>query len=107
MPVEVGVFQSETAALDGIKKVLSTGVARDKITILTPQATSRELAAVPLSDSEQPGMGSAMGTVVGGAPSPRPEPKASTRPASNGGSDCAAPKRRATREMEAISSATK
>src|SRR5690242_268535 len=67
MPVEVGVFQSDTAAAEGIKRVLSTGVARDRITILTPQSTSSELAAVPLSDSEQSGMGAALGTVVGGA----------------------------------------
>src|SRR5712671_3319178 len=67
MPVEVGVFHSDTAALEGIKRVLSTGVAREKITILTPQSTSREIDRVPLSDSEQPGMGTAVGTLVGGA----------------------------------------
>ena len=67
MPVEVGVFESDRAAVNGISSVLSTGVARDKISVLTPQSTAKEIADLAVSDSEQPGMGAAMGTVVGGA----------------------------------------
>src|SRR3954468_22134900 len=67
MPVEVGVFQSDSAAADGIKQVLSTGISRKDIRVLTPQSTNKEISDVPLSDTEQPGMGAALGTVVGGA----------------------------------------
>src|SRR5439155_12704154 len=44
-----------------------TGVKRQKINILTPGSSDQQVANVPLSDTEQPGMGGAVGTVVGGA----------------------------------------
>jgi hypothetical protein len=62
MSPEVGVFKSRADAERGIENVLMTGVEREKINLLTPDA--RE---TPLSDTEQPGMGATFGTVVGGA----------------------------------------
>src|SRR5437867_13242764 len=67
MTPEVGVFKTRADAMNGIDRVLATGVKRDKISILTPAAPDQQLASVPLSDTEQPGMGPAVGTVVGGA----------------------------------------
>jgi hypothetical protein len=52
-----GVFQSRTAAEEGLAVLLPLGIPKDRITILTPQATEKELAAVPTVEAEQPGMG--------------------------------------------------
>ena len=62
-----GVFQSRTAAEEGVAELLPLGIPKDRITILTPQATEEELAAVPTVEAEQPGMGKAFGAAVGGA----------------------------------------
>ena len=62
-----GVFQSRTAAEEGVAGLLPLGIPKDRITILTPQATKKELAAVPTVEAEQPGMGKALGAAVGGA----------------------------------------
>jgi hypothetical protein len=62
-----GVFQSRTAAEEGVAELLPLGIQKDRITILTPQATEKELAAVPTVEAEQPGMGKALGAAVGGA----------------------------------------
>jgi outer membrane lipoprotein SlyB len=67
MTPEVGVFQSKADAQRAIDRVLMTGVSRDKIHLLTPNSPEGQVASVPISDSEQPGMGAAVGTVVGGA----------------------------------------
>jgi hypothetical protein len=61
------VFQSRTAAEEGIAALLPIGIPKDQITILTPHATEKELAAVPTVEAEQPGMGKALGAAVGGA----------------------------------------
>ena len=67
MTPEVGVFQSKADGERAIDRVVMTGVSRDKIHLLTPTSPERQIAGVPVSDSEQPGMGAAVGTVVGGA----------------------------------------
>ena len=67
MTPEVGVFQSRADGERAIDRLMTTGVSRDKIHFLTPHSPDGQDAAVPVSDSEQPGMGAAMGTVVGGA----------------------------------------
>jgi hypothetical protein len=46
---------------------LPLGIPKDRINILTPEATEKELAAVPTVEAEQPGMGKALGAAVGGA----------------------------------------
>ena len=61
------VFQSRTAAEEGIAALLPIGIPKDQITILTPHATEKELAAVPTVEAEQPGIGKALGAAVGGA----------------------------------------
>lgn len=45
MPAVVGVFKSRSDAEGGIAKLREIGVPTDKISLLTPQATEKELAA--------------------------------------------------------------
>jgi hypothetical protein len=63
----VGVFKSTSDAERGVDSLRTIGVAREKISILTPDSSDRQLAAVPVSETEQPGMGQAVGSLVGGA----------------------------------------
>jgi hypothetical protein len=63
----VGVFKSRTAAERGAAELVPLEIPKDRINILTPEITQKELAAVPTVAGEQPGMGKAMGAVVGGA----------------------------------------
>ena len=67
MKAVVGVFRSQSDAMNGAATLPPLGISKDKINILMPHATEGELAAVPVVDSEQPGMGKAVGAVVGGA----------------------------------------
>jgi hypothetical protein len=63
----VGVFKSRYAAERGIDRIMTMGVVREKINILTPGSTDAQVAAIPTSDTEQSGMGAAVGKVVGGS----------------------------------------
>ena len=62
----VGIVASKDAA-----RRVATAVHREvpsaRVRILTPGTGERELAAIPADESEQPGMGSAIGAVAGGA----------------------------------------
>jgi hypothetical protein len=62
-----GAFQSRVAAEEGLAELLPLGIPKDRITILTPEATEKELSAVPTVEAEQPGMGKTLGADVGGA----------------------------------------
>ena len=63
----VGIFKSRFDAFRAVDDVRELGVKQEKINILTPGSTDREVAAVAVSDTEQPGMGAAIGTLVGGS----------------------------------------
>lgn len=63
----VGVFKTRYAAERGIDRIMGMGVIRERINILTPESSDRQIAGVKTSDTEQPGMGAAVGQVVGGA----------------------------------------
>src|SRR5215831_3291655 len=67
MKTVVGVFKSRSAAEHGSAGVMALGISKDKINILTPEATEKELAQVSIVTAEQPGIGKAMGATVGGA----------------------------------------
>lgn len=67
MPAVVGVFKSRADAERGVAKLREIGVPEGRINLLTPQATESELASVPTSQGEQPGMVKALGAVTGGA----------------------------------------
>jgi hypothetical protein len=66
MKAITGVFNTRSAAESGVAELRSLGVSEEKITLLTPESTPEELAAIPKTDSEQPGMIKALGAMVGG-----------------------------------------
>jgi hypothetical protein len=68
METVAGIFDSRAAAEQAVQGLQSTGVANDRIAFLTPGTSDRESeSAVPTTETEQEGMGRAMGGAVGGA----------------------------------------
>jgi hypothetical protein len=67
MKAVVGVFKSRSDAERGAAELVPLDIPQDRINILTPEVTDKQIAAVPTVAGEQPGMGKAMGAVVGGA----------------------------------------
>lgn len=68
MHAVAGVFLSQTEAEQAVRKLRSIEIPADRITLLTPEErSSRKLESVPVDTTEQPGMGTAIGAVVGGA----------------------------------------
>lgn len=68
MSTVAGIFQSRAAAERAVENLHSAGIATDYINLLTPGTSNEEVeAAVPTTETEQPGMGSALGGTVGGA----------------------------------------
>src|SRR5271156_1859674 len=64
-----GVFTSPSAAQSAVEEVRKAGIPEDRVTLLTPgsaQQVEQELQPVPVDDSEQPGMGKAIGALMGG-----------------------------------------
>ena len=63
-----GVFSSYVAASNAVKNLRSAGIADERISLLAPGTSLEELEAdVPTTETEQPGMGKALGGAVGGA----------------------------------------
>lgn len=63
-----GIFSSRAGAEEAIRELHSLGIPNDRIALLTPgMSDERVESTVPTSDTEQPGMGKAMGGTVGGA----------------------------------------
>jgi hypothetical protein len=62
-----GVFRSRSDAERAMSQMRSLGVPEDKITLLTPDKIEKTLQSVPSVSAEQPGMGKAIGAVVGAA----------------------------------------
>jgi hypothetical protein len=68
METVAGIFQSRAQAEEAVRELHSVGIPNDRIALLTPgMSDARVESAVPTADSEQPGMGQAMGGTVGGA----------------------------------------
>lgn len=64
-----GVFSTRAAAEQAYEKVRQSGVHADKIALLTPgsnEQIDREIQSVPKDATEQPGMGNAIGALIGG-----------------------------------------
>jgi hypothetical protein len=61
----VGIFTTLGDAKQAVEDLQRNGVANDKINLLVPGASADELRAVPKTETEQPGMGKALGAVVG------------------------------------------
>lgn len=68
MEVVTGVFESRADAERAVNELRGLGVAAEKVGLLTPDSRSDSVErGVPIADTEEPGMGSAMGAAVGGA----------------------------------------
>ena len=63
----VGIFKSRFDAFRAVDGIRALGVTQEKVNILTPGSTDREVAAVAVSETEQPGMGAAIGSLIGGS----------------------------------------
>ncbi|HEX8847890.1 MAG TPA: hypothetical protein VF791_24830 [Pyrinomonadaceae bacterium] len=68
MSTVAGIFQSRADAERAVENLRSANVAEDKINLLMPGTTEGEVnASVPTTETEQPGMGTALGGTVGAA----------------------------------------
>jgi len=64
-----GVFQTRAAAERAVRDAVKAGIPSDKITLLMPGsmgAVDKEVSTVPVDTTEQPGMGKAIGALLGG-----------------------------------------
>jgi hypothetical protein len=69
MEAVTGVFATRSAAEHALQDVHNSGIPSDKITLLTPGTEvqiEKEIQSVPTDATEQPGMGTAMGALLGG-----------------------------------------
>src|SRR5581483_8010172 len=69
MEAVTGVFTSRTAAEQALQRVHQAGIPVEKSTLLTPGSADKiaqETESIPTDSTEQPGMGNAMGALLGG-----------------------------------------
>jgi len=62
-----GVFPTHDDAARGYKELRRAGFSPDDINVLAPGVTEDQTHSVPVSETEQPGVGKAIGGVVGAA----------------------------------------
>jgi hypothetical protein len=68
MEAIAGIFDSRADAERAVYGLRSAGIANDRVVLLTPGTSEDAVeSSVPVTDTEQPGMGKAMGGAVGGA----------------------------------------
>src|ERR1041384_6121046 len=68
MQAVTGVFRSQDNAEKAGSELRKLGIAENRIGIVRPGSAPERLeAGVPVTDTEDPGMGRAMGAAVGGA----------------------------------------
>ena len=68
MVAVAGIFRTRADAERAVERLHRLGIdGKRQLNILMPSSTEAEIAQVPTSDTEQPGMGKALGGVVGGA----------------------------------------
>ena len=68
MEAVTGVFATCPAAESALQKVHNAGIPLDKLTLLTPgnaDEVAKEVDRVPVDAAEQPGMGNAVGALLG------------------------------------------
>ena len=69
MDAVTGVFETRAAAERAVSDAQKIGIPSDKITLLTPGSVDqidKEMKTVSVDTTEQPGMGGAIGALVGG-----------------------------------------
>jgi len=62
----VGIFQSRAAADAAVDGLLAVGFGPDCVAFMTPEITDSDLARIPTTDAEAPGIGKALTTYLGG-----------------------------------------
>ena len=67
MKAVTGVFDSQSDAQRALEQFRTLGLSEDRLTLLTPGHSNAQEEAVPATAAEQPGMGKAIGALVGGA----------------------------------------
>src|SRR5437867_2122787 len=68
MQAVMAIFTSRDAASRAAEQLVAAGIPRDRIGILMPGTQPRTVEGrVPIDEGEPPGMGAAVGGVVGGA----------------------------------------
>ena len=68
MEAVTGVFRTREDAERAVTELKTIGITEDRIGVLTQGSEPERVEeGVPVSDTEEPGMGSAMGAAVGGA----------------------------------------
>ena len=67
MSTVAGIFNSRADAERAVEGLRSSGFGEDRISLLAPGASQEQLDEVPTTETEQPGMGKALGGAVGGA----------------------------------------
>lgn len=70
MEAVTGVFHTRETAERALSELRNTGIPENRITLLTPGAVDhvdKEMREVPRDTTEQPGMGNAMGALLGGS----------------------------------------
>jgi hypothetical protein len=67
MSTVAGIFNSRADAERAAEGLRSAGFSEDRLSLLTPGASQDQLDDVPTTETEQPGMGQALGTWAGGA----------------------------------------
>jgi len=68
MQAVTGVFKSQDEAERALSELRNLGIPEKRIGIVRPGSAPERLeAGVPVTDTEDPGMGRAMGAAVGGA----------------------------------------
>lgn len=69
MEIVTGVFNSRDHAERAVSQLRSLGISEQRLGVLSPGSASEQRleAGVPVTDTEEPGMGKAMGAAVGGA----------------------------------------
>ncbi|HKU25937.1 MAG TPA: hypothetical protein VJQ54_10735 [Candidatus Sulfotelmatobacter sp.] len=69
MEAVTGVFQTRETAERALSDVRNAGITEHRVTLLTPGSVDhveKEVRQVPTDTTEQPGMGNAMGALLGG-----------------------------------------
>jgi len=61
----VGVFRARDDAERAVQGLAQMGFPKERITLLTPQASAAEIESVPTTEAEPPGIGRAIGAVTG------------------------------------------
>ena len=67
MSTVAGIFNSTAEAERAVEALRTAGIGEDRISLLTPGTSQEQLDDVPTTETEQEGMGKAVGGVVGGA----------------------------------------